>query len=280
LMESSQFVISGFGDEIAAEPAEQLAVLRELGIQHLDLRGAWGRNVLDLSDDDVRRLRGSLSASGARVAMIASPVGKSEISRDAAYERGRLEIALRLAAEFETSLVRIFSFYLDGRERADCRAEVVRRLAEWASRAEAANVTLLLENERDLWGDTPDRCLDLLRAVDSLHLRLTLDTGNFATLGVRSADEAYPMLRPYLAHIQIKDVRHAEGQTVPAGEGDGQIPELLAALRRDGYRGLLSLEPHLAEAGKAGGFSGPALFAQAAHALQRLLQEPRPPCPP
>jgi sugar phosphate isomerase/epimerase len=273
MMEAGQFIISGFGDEIAAEPAEQLAVLRDLGIRHLDLRGAWDSNVLDLSDDDVRRLREALRAAGARVSMIASPIGKSEITRDAEHERRRLEIALRMAAEFETPLVRMFSFYLDGRERTDCRDEVVGRLADWAARAEASGITLLLENERDLWGDTPERCLELLQAVDSPHLRLTLDTGNFASLGIRSADEAYPMLRAYLAHVQIKDVRHAEGRTVVAGDGDGQIPELLAALRRDRYRGFLSLEPHLAEAGKAGGFSGPLLFTQAAHALQRLLRE-------
>jgi sugar phosphate isomerase/epimerase len=272
-MEQSQFVISGFGDEIAAEPAQQLTVLGELGIRDLDLRGAWGRNVLEFTDDEVARLREALLTADARVSMIASPVGKSEMSRDAAYERGRLEIALRMAAAFETPLVRMFSFYLVGHERADCRDEVVHRLADWAARAEAANVTLLLENERDLWGDTPERCLELLQAVDSPHLRLTLDTGNFASLGIRSADEAYPLLRPYLAHVQIKDVRHAKGQTVPAGEGDGQIPELLAALRSDGYRGFLSLEPHLAEAGKAGGFSGPELFARAARALGRMLEE-------
>jgi sugar phosphate isomerase/epimerase len=270
-MEHSQFVVSGFGDEIAAEPAQQFAVLGELGIRHLDLRGAWGKNVLDFTDDEVAGLHEALLAAGARVSMIASPVGKSQITREAAYERGRLEIALRMAAAFETSLVRMFSFYLDGCERADCRDEVVRRLADWAARAEAASVTLLLENERDLWGDSPKRCLELLQAVDSPRLRLTLDTGNFASLGIRSVDEAYPLLRPYLAHVQIKDVRHADGRTVVAGEGDGQIPELLDALRRDGYRGFLSLEPHLAEAGKAGGFSGPELFAQAARALQRLL---------
>lgn len=274
-MAEAELVLSGFGDEIAAEPSEQLEVLAGLGISHLDLRGAWERNVVDFTDDDVRRLRAALSERNARVAMIASPVGKSQVLRDEAYERGRLEVALRLANAFDTRLIRVFSFYFEGTTRDACRDTVVRRLATWAECASTAGMTLVLENEADLWGDTPTRCQELLEAVDSPSLRFTLDTGNFASLGVRSAEDAYPILRPWLAHVQIKDVRRADRRTVVAGKGDGQVPELVAALRRDGYRGFLSLEPHLAQAGKAGGFSGPELFGDAARALQRIVAQTR-----
>jgi sugar phosphate isomerase/epimerase len=272
---ADDFQLSGFGDEIAADPDEQLATLAGLGIRFLDLRGAWGRNVLDFTPADVEQLGRSLGSHGARVSTIASPIGKSEIGRDAEYERGRLETAIRLAESFETAFIRVFSFYHPGLEPGVCRDEVLHRLDGFAARAARARVTLLLENEADLWGDTPERCRDLLEAVGSPHLRLTLDTGNFAAVGVRSADEAYPLLRPYLAHVQIKDVRRRDGEaavTLP-GEGDGQIRELLRALRRDGYRGFLALEPHLAQAGKQGGFSGPDLFGQAVQALRRLIVE-------
>lgn len=269
------FELSGFGDEIAEEPDEQLAQLGRMGIRNLDLRSAWGRNVLDLTVADVGRLRASLEAHGARVSLIGSPIGKSEIRREAELESERLERALRMAEAFETRLIRVFSFYPAGVDLDACRGEVLARLDRLTARATRAGVTLLLENEADLWGDTPTRCRELLDAIDSPNLRMTLDTGNFAALGVRSADEAYPLLRPYLTHVQIKDVRRRDGDvttTVP-GEGDGQIPELLALLRRDGYRGFLSLEPHLAQAGKLGGFSGPELFGQAARALRGLIAE-------
>ena len=270
-MTRSPFTISGFGDEIADDPAEQLDVLAGLDIHHLDLRGAWGKNVLNFDEDDVRRLTALLAEKGARVAMIASPVGKSQIGEPAAYEQGRLDTAIRLAEAFGTPLVRMFSFYHEGVSHADCRDEVVSRLGAWAQAAERAGVTLLLENEGDLWGDTPERCRDILATVDSPALRLTLDTGNFASLGIASYDTAYGMLRPWLSHIQIKDVRREPKQVVPAGQGDGQIPQVLAAARRDGYQGYLSLEPHLAIAGKAGGFSGAALFGTAATALRAIL---------
>jgi sugar phosphate isomerase/epimerase len=267
------FTISGFGDEIAADPVEQLDVLTSLGIHFLDLRGAWGRNVLDFDADDVRRLRALLAERGVRVAMIASPVGKSQIAEASSFEDGRLETAIRLARAFETPLIRVFSFYHDGLPHAACRDEVVRRLTGWARSAEDAGVTLLLENEGDLWGDTPERCRDLLETVDSPALRQTLDSGNFAALGIGSRDRAHPLLKPWLAHVQIKDVRGATGQVVPAGQGDGQIAAVLDAARRDGYRGYLSLEPHLAVAGKAGGFSGAELFGTAAKAIRSILAD-------
>ena len=272
-MTDAQFTISGFGDEIADDPAEQLDVLAELDIHHLDLRGAWGRNVLDLDADDVARLKNVLAERGARVAVIASPVGKSQIGESASVELERLDRAIRMAHAFETPLIRMFSFYHEGIAHADCRDEIVSRLGAWASRAEAAGVTLILENEGDLWGDTPERVRDLLSSVNSPALRFTLDAGNFAGLGVASYDEAYGTLKPWLHHIQIKDAIREPKQIVPAGQGEGQIPELLAAARRDGYRGYLSLEPHLAVAGKAGGFSGAGLFGTAAQALRAILAD-------
>jgi sugar phosphate isomerase/epimerase len=272
-MTTASFTVSGFGDEIAADPAEQLDALAGLQIRHLDLRGAWDRNILDFTDEDVRAVQAVLTQKGATVAVIASPIGKSQISGPASYEIERLDNAIRLARAFGTPLIRIFSHYHEGIPHAACRDDVVARLSHWAGIADGAGVTLLLENEGDLWGDTPDRLVDLFGAVNSPALRLTLDTGNFASLGVASYDEAYPKLAPWLSHIQIKDVQTASHTVVPAGQGDGQIAQVLAAARADGYRGYLSLEPHLAFAGRAGGFSGAALFGTAAEALRTILAQ-------
>ena len=56
-----------------------------------------------------------------------------------------------------------------------------------------------------------------------------------------------------------------------AGEGDGQLPELLTRLRDSGYDGVLSLEPHLLEARHSSGFSGADGMAQAVGALRALM---------
>jgi sugar phosphate isomerase/epimerase len=73
--------------------------------------------------------------------------------------------------------------------------------------------------------------------------------------------------------VHIKDALMSEKRVVPAGQGDGQVRELLVALRQRGFDGFLSLEPHLASGGPFSGFSGPELFGVAVDALRKLLSE-------
>ena len=129
------------------------------------------------------------------------------------------------------------------------------------------------ENEKLIYGDVPERCADLIEAVGSPSLRATFDAANFVQCGVRPHTDGYPLLRPHLVYLQVKDALAATGTVVPAGQGDGEVRQTLAALRDTGFTGYASLEPHLAEAGRYGVFSGPVLFRQATQALKGLLDE-------
>jgi ABC-type lipoprotein export system ATPase subunit len=139
--------------------------------------------------------------------------------------------------------------------------------------AEDHGLVLAHENEKEVYGDIPDRCADLIGAVNSPALRATFDPANFVQCGVRPFSDAYRLLRPYLVYLQVKDALAATGEIVPAGQGDGQLRETLGALRDSGFAGFVSLEPHLAQAGRYGGFSGPQGFHRAAAALKFLLNE-------
>jgi sugar phosphate isomerase/epimerase len=134
-------------------------------------------------------------------------------------------------------------------------------------------LVLAHENEKEIYGDLPQRCADLIASVGSPALRATFDAANFVQCGVAPHTEAYPLIRPYLVYLQVKDAMAATGEVVPAGEGDGQVRETLAALTGSGFEGYVSLEPHLALAGRHGGFSGPGGFARAATALKALLAD-------
>src|SRR5262249_45776836 len=136
-----------------------------------------------------------------------------------------------------------------GPDWAPYRDEVLLRLRELAARARAAGVILLHENEKDIYGDTIARCVDLLQSVDNPNLRAAFDPANFIQCGQPPYPEAYSALRPWLAYVHVKDAL-ADGQVVAAGEGIAQWPALLQQLRSDRYDGFFSLEPHLAEAGQ------------------------------
>jgi len=158
-------------------------------------------------------------------------------------------------------------------EAAQHRDEVLRRLQLLLDAAAGHPVTLLHENERHIYGDIPSRCHDLLSTLGSPQLRFTFDPANFVMCGVRPFDEGYELLQGYTAYLHIKDGLLAEHRVTPAGEGDGQLPELIAALLACGYDGFASLEPHLAIAGASSGYSGPELFEVAAVAFRRVLQQ-------
>jgi len=267
--------LSAFADEISPDVQEQMRVLLDEGIQALDLRSAWGINVLDLTDQQATTIKQALDEHHLSVAAIGSPIGKVALDAPFAEHVRRFERALELAHLFHAPFIRIFSFYGptgSQSEPAEWRDEVLARLRELTARARAANLVLLHENEKDIYGDTVARCVDLLESIDDPHFQLAFDPANFIQCGQEPYPTAYEALRPWLRYVHVKDAR-ADGQVVVAGEGLARWPELLQRLRADGYAGVLSLEPHLAEAGRLQGFSGPSLFRRASQALQELLAE-------
>ena len=272
---TARFTLSAFGDEIADDVDEQLRVLDELDIGFLELRSAWGTNVLDLSDDDVGRLMDRCEANSIRVSCIGSPVGKSQIDRPIDDVVDDLERILEIAKMLGTDRIRVFSFYpeTDGQQAARV-VESISRLRVMSEIAAERDAVLLLENEGGLVGDTPECCHMIVEGVSSPNLRYVWDTGNYPQAGVEySVDRGWPLLASYTDCVQVKDTRISDGTITVAGEGDGQVRELLHNLRKAGYVGFLALEPHLLVAGQRGGFSGAEGMLMAADALRGLMAE-------
>jgi sugar phosphate isomerase/epimerase len=269
----ASFTLSAFGDEIDNDLETQLDVLASEGIYALELRGAWGRNVLDLDTDQLAEAGELLQKFGFVVSAIGSPIGKSQLTQPREFELERLERAINAAQALGTRNIRVFSFFVSPGEAMANRDEVISRMKALAQRAEAAGVTLLHENEKEIYGDSAERCRDLLDAVASPSLRMAFDPANFVQVGVRPMDEAWPLLADDTVHVHIKDAVFADGGVRPAGEGDGAVPELLAALVERGYQGFLTLEPHLKVAGASGGYSGEVGMRTAAAALRALLDK-------
>ena len=265
------WTLSGFADEISPELEDQCRVLTDLGMHALELRSAWDVNVSRLTDEQVDRVGATLSAHRIAVSCIGSPIGKARLDEDPDEQSALLgrcaEVARRLGAPY----IRVFSFRVDEPGRLADREAVIRRYAAMAQVAEQAGVVLLHENETGMWGDTPERCVDLVESVGSPAVRLTWDPANYVAAGLAPFDDAYTLVRPHLEYLQIKDKVRATNTVVAAGEGDGQIPQTLAALAADGFDGVFSLEPHLGSSPTGAPFSGPDLFRQAHAAFTALL---------
>jgi sugar phosphate isomerase/epimerase len=267
------WTLSGFIDEISSDFTEQCKVAAGLGLKYAEVRSAWDVNILDLDDKQLSAVGEILADHGLAVSSIGSPIGKIFIDDDFGPHLDRMKHAADVAHEFSAPYIRVFSFFLrPGANPADHRSEVIDRMRALARVAEDADVVLLHENEKDIYGDVPSRCLDVVRSVDSPHLRLAWDPANFVQVGVRPYPEGYQMLRPHLEYIQIKDALAADGTVVTAGKGDGEVPQTIRALRHDGFDGFFSLEPHLGATSSSGAFSGPELWRKAHHDFTELLR--------
>lgn len=265
--------LSAFADEISADLIEQIRVLRECGIRRIELRSVEDVNVLNFDAPMRRRVRQALDDAGIAVACIGSPIGKVAISEPWEPHFERFKTAVELAEFFDAGMIRIFSYYppAPGEAIKPHRDEVLRRMRAKVDFVGDRKITLVHENERDIYGEKLGECIDLMKSVDSPKLRAAFDFANFIQAGDKPADN-WPALRPFVAHFHIKDARQADSKVVPAGQGDGQIGSILADAYRGGYRGLLSMEPHLSAGGQFKGFSGPQLFKTAVQSLREVCR--------
>jgi 3-dehydroshikimate dehydratase len=265
--------ISAFADEISQDPVEQVDVLSRHGIRFIEFRAIQGTNVLDLTDaqhDDFREL---LDARGFGLSAIGSPIGKIRITESFGEHLDRFDRALHLADFYRAPRIRVFSFYIPpGHDPASYRDEVIDRMGELARRAAERRITLFLENEKGIYGDTAARVADILETVDSPALLHAFDPANYVEIR-QPIDEAWARLRHLVGHFHVKDYDAKLEKNVPAGAGDGLIPRLLQEAVDGGYNGFAVLEPHLTIAGLASGFTGPERFADAADALKAILDE-------
>lgn len=233
--------LCAFADEADPKLDAQIDMMLTNGIPYLEMRGVDGKNVADLTDDEVAAAVARLNAAGLKVWSLGSPAGKTKITDDFTFEEQRFARLLHIADMTGAKCIRLFSFY--GTEGKDeYFDEVCARLSRFIEMAKEHDVVLCHENEKGIYGDTPERCIRLMEALPAL--KAVYDPANFLQCGVDTLT-AWDELAPYIYYMHIKDCA-PDGQIVPPGEGVGQIGALLSRYAKAGG-GVVTLEPHLTE---------------------------------
>lgn len=236
--------ISAFADEYADDFDCQCDALRTLHIEYTELRQADGKNVADWTAGDVKKIKNTLARYGIGVSAIGSPIGKIAIDGDLAAHFDMAERVFETAATLDAKNVRIFSFYLpQDAAPEDCKERVFDALETLLARAAPYGVTLCHENEAAIYGESPERCLQLLERFGG-RLKCVFDMGNFVLDGY-DPQAAYTLLKSHIAYFHIKDALSA-GAVVPAGKGEAHIRDILDAYRMTATEDtFITLEPHL-----------------------------------
>ena len=281
----TDFVLSAFADEIDKDLQTQMAVLSEHGIKYIEMRGVNGKCVVNYSLKEVKEIKKQLADRGFKISAVGSPLGKIDITADFKPHLDLFKHTLDIAHILETEYIRMFSFFIpEGEKPGKYRDQVMERWQQFIETAAGSRLVLLHENEKDIYGDTPERCLDLLETMDCNYFKAIFDPANFVQCDVVTYPDGYNLLKDHIEYMHIKDALFSDHSVVPSGHGDGKVKEILTDLARAGYRGFLSLEPHLGSFTGLGDLEkdskfidlpdgGPQKFAIAVKALNKIISK-------
>ncbi len=268
--------LSAFADEVTDDFLEQVKYLAGEKVGYIEIRFVNQKNVMDLTQDELNEAKAMIADHGLKVCAIGSPIGKVKIDEPFGPHLDKFKHAVDLALFFETPYIRMFSYYPpEGTDISDYRDEVMERMSAKVEILKDVDVTMVHENETDIYGHSAENCVDIAKTINSPKLRLVYDPANFVW-GQKITDnveKCWPLMKPYVVHIHIKDWKLGDTLGSIPGEGDGQIKELLAELAAMNYEGCLTMEPHLKAGGQFGGDTGPELFSKAIAAVRKLAAE-------
>lgn len=259
-----------FCDEISQDFGHALEVIKELGVEYVELRSMWGKNLMDLSPNELKRVKELIERRNLKVSAIASPflkcqlkgkpnkvLGDTHLAQGKSYTEHLkiLEHSFELAKVFGTNIVRVFSFWRKGNLTEEILEEIVQRFKTPIRRAEDKNVILALENEHDCFIGSGKESRRFLESISSKNVGLIWDPGNAYFTGEVPYPDGYNLVKDQIVHVHIKDAgKDEKGKPIwlPVGKGEIDFRGQFQALKEDNFQGVISLETHyIPEGGSA-----------------------------
>lgn len=240
----AKFELSAFSDEYSPKFDEQIEGLKLNGIKYMEIRGVDGKNISEITAAEAKILKQKLDDHGIKISSVGSPIGKISIKDPFEPHLELLKHIIEIAGIFECDRIRMFSFYIPKEEKPEAyKKRVMENLGKMLAIAETEGVLLCHENEKGIYGDAAERCLDIQKEFGG-KIKLIFDHANFITCGVEAYPFAFDMLKDYIYYLHIKDAT-ADKKMTPAGCGIGRIPETIESLNKYDRTYILTVEPHL-----------------------------------
>jgi len=255
--------LAAITDEFSPDLEHALAAMAAIGMTGAELRVLWGKNIMDLTDDEIKRAADLVRSRGMRVVSIASPLLKCVLPGGPAVDdrfqkdifasnhtwddQPRLaERAFEIARMTGANIIRVFSFWRTV-EPQKCSDAVVDALMGLARLAADEGIFIGLENEHACNVATGRESARALAEASHPYLKLVWDPANALCAGENPYPEGYAQLpKDRIIHVHAKDC-HMEGHKPvwgPLGTRRVNWKGQIASLLEDGYRGAVSLETH------------------------------------
>ena len=253
-------------DGISRDLEHALKVMNETGIEYAELQFIWDKEIGDQTADEIQKIKNLVTRYNVKVPCITRhnfvglPVMTTEIE-DEAYQKhfDGLKRCIKIAKELGTNMVRVMScrkemiiFGSNGAEKwvASTGAwEKLLKLMEVPVKlAEDENITLAVETGNNAMITSGWLGKKLIDDLGTKNLKIIWDIPNTLYCTDVPYPDAFEEIKDYMGHIHIKDckanIARATVQFCPLGQGDmaPYLENIAAALKRDGYQGVVSLE--------------------------------------
>ena len=233
--------IYAFSDEASPVLQEQIAALKRNNLNGMEIRSVDNENIADISIEKAKEIKKQLDDAGLEVWSLGSPYGKIQIDGDFDEHIEKLKKSFQVAQVLGTKNIRMFSFYMPkNKDYKDYKNQVIDKLGKMTELAKENGIYLCHENEKGIYGDVAERCLELFKAVPDL--KGVFDPANFVQCG-QDTKEAWNLLKDYIFYMHIKDATR-EGDIVPSGAGAGNIAYVAKEFIKKGGN-CFTMEPHL-----------------------------------
>jgi len=263
---SCPFRLSVINDEISADFDHACSVAaNDFGLQWIELRSMWNKNVTELNSEEIDRSRQILEKYKLHVTDIASPLFKvnwpgapqskegprrDQFHADFEFKQQDkvLERCIELCKAFQTDRIRCFDFWRI-EDQKPYREAMNQKLSDAAGICAKHNLVLVLENEMACNTGSGKEAIATMNAVREPNFMLNWDPGNSATFAddVPYPDDYNQLPKHRIGHCHVKDtIRKPDGKFEWAPVGGGVIDWVgqFKAFQRDGYHLALSLETH------------------------------------
>jgi sugar phosphate isomerase/epimerase len=259
---SERFRTAGITDEFTPDFESAITAMQSVGMTGAELRMLWGKNIIDLTDDELNEAIRIAGAHGFEIISIASPLLKCVLpdapavderfqqdsfnSKHTFADQPRLaDRAFEIARRTGARIIRVFSYWRTVQPEA-CFERIVETLRGLADHAAVEGVTIGLENEHACNIGTGAETARLLKALEHPNLKVVWDPANALVAGESPMEGYVKLPAARIAHVHAKDCTVQDHKATWLELGTGAIPwtAQLDALTRDGYAGWISLETH------------------------------------
>lgn len=236
-------------DEISMDGKKAFAYGKEWGVRNFELRNIWGKRVPRLEKEEIKRLKDLINEYNIKITALSPGIFKIPLSDPAMkIHKGKLlEDTFRLGKDLKVNKIIIFGIKREERDAEGAISHAIEHINEIVLKAEKEGFEILIENEPGCWADTAESTLKILKEINNPYFKLNWDPGNAAWGNDSPYPDGYRLIKDYVANVHFKDVRKTdqgcEWATVEQGEIDwaGQ----LKALKKEEYRGIITIETHL-----------------------------------